>query len=367
MGRIVKINILMSNCIVGQMALTRDNRCAFQYDPEWLNNGFSISPFELPLKKEVLFAKRIPFDGNFGVFDDALPDGWGLLILDRFLKNRNIDTKDLSILDLLSYTGSNGRGALQFVPDLSESSDTNIQNFKNIEKNIDNILKTDSYTGQGIEELWKRGGSPGGARPKIFVTIDNEEWMVKFPAQYDSPDIGVKEYNYSLLAKKCGIEMTDTKMMENRYFATKRFDRKPGGIRIHTVSAAGLLGADYRLPSIDYLQLMQLTRILTQSDDELWKMFRLMTFNYLIGNKDDHAKNFSFLYDNNHWRLSPAYDILPSEGFNGYHTTTINNNINPIDKDLIEVAENSGLNVGKAVKVLSFQRDIIHTSGYPCI
>lgn len=191
--------------------------------------------------------------------------------------------------------------------------------------------------------------------------------MVKFPAQYDSPDIGVREYNYSILAKKCGLEMTDTKMMENKYFATKRFDRKPGGLRIHTVSAAGLLGADYRLPSIDYLQLMQLTRILTQSDDELWKMFRLMSFNYLIGNKDDHAKNFAFLYENNHWRLSPPYDLLPSEGFNGYHTTTINNNINPTDKDLIEVAEKSGLNAGKAAKVLSFQREIIHSSGYPCI
>lgn len=38
---------------VGILALTADHKAAFQYDEKWLENGFSISPFSLPLKKQV--------------------------------------------------------------------------------------------------------------------------------------------------------------------------------------------------------------------------------------------------------------------------------------------------------------------------
>ncbi len=58
----------------------------------------------------------------------------------------------------------------------------------------------------------------------------------------------------------------------------------------------------------------------------------------MIGNKDDHAKNFSFIFKDGSWRVSPAYDLLPSSGFNGQHTTTINGKGNPLMKDLLEVA-----------------------------
>ena len=81
-------------------------------------------------------------------------------------------------------------------------------------------------------------------------------------------------------------------------------------------------------------------------------MFRLMTFNYLIVNRDDHAKNFSFMYFNNQWHLSPGYDLLPSGGFNGYHTTSFNNSISPTDNDLIAIAEASGLNTSKAKSII---------------
>ena len=361
MSDISKVDIFLSGLHVGRIALTSDNLCAFQYTDNWLENGFSISPFELPLKKGVFFAKQKPFDGNFGIFDDSLPDGWGMLILDRYLKTKNINPKSLSILDLLSYTGSNGRGALSFVPDLSSSSNDDIVDIHDTAMWIDNLLSSNEYVGQSIEKLWERGGSPGGARPKIFIKTESGEWMVKFPAHYDSNNIGVTEYRYSILAKKCGIEMPETKILEDRFFAVKRFDRDIDGKRLHTASAAGLLGADYRIPSLDYLQLMQLTRILTGSEAEMWKMFRLMTFNYLIGNRDDHAKNFSFIYRGNQWHLSPAYDLLPSEGFNGYHTTSFNSSINPTDSDLLAVAEKSGINRNKAAKTLKEMKDTVNS------
>ena len=360
MNRVNRVIVSIDDSIVGQLALTTDAICAFQYNDEWLNNGFSISPFELPLQKGVFLAKRTPFNGNFGVFDDSLPDGWGMLLLDRLIRLKGYTPNTISILELLAFVGSNGRGALTFQPNYS-SVDTNEKiNFLSIESEINNLLSSDSSDNTSIEELWKRGGSPGGARPKIFAKFNDCEWLVKFPAKYDDSNIGKKEYNYSLLAKKCGIEMPETRLFENRFFGVKRFDRDIKGKRYHTVSAAGLLGADYRTPALDYVQLIKLTRILTSNESEAWKMFRLMTFNYLIGNKDDHAKNFSYIYKDNKWQLSPAYDLLPSDGFNGYHTTTFNGNITPSDKDIIQVAIKGGLDERKAKKTLEDIKGIIN-------
>lgn len=361
MNNIKKILIHIGDRAVGTIVLTSDMLCAFQYDEGWLKDGFSISPFELPLTKNVFIAKRAPFDGNFGVFDDALPDGWGMLILDRYLKSKGINTKDISVLDLMAYVGSTGRGALSFIPDYSSIANDKADLFQ-IESEIDNILSTDDSQGTAIENLWKRGGSPGGARPKVFINYQGYEWLVKFPAKHDPTDIGLIEYNYSLLAKECGIIMPETKLFENRFFGVKRFDRVDDGSRLHTITAAGLLGADYRQPSLDYIQLMKLTRILTNDEQELWKLFRIMCFNYLIKNKDDHAKNFTFIYYNNSWHLSPAYDLLPSNGFNGYHTTAFDGDIVPSEKSILRIAIKSGLEEKKAKKVLFYIKEIINTS-----
>ena len=358
MSKIKKVLIHYDDKTVGTIALTNDMLCAFQYDKQWIKEGFSISPFELPLNDNLFVAKKNPFDGNFGVFDDSLPDGWGMLILDRYLKSIGINPQDVSVLDLMAYVGSSGRGALSFNPDYSSASYDNY-NLLQIESEINDILSTNDYQGSSIENLWKRGGSPGGARPKVNINFNGCEWLVKFPAKYDNSDIGIIEYKYSLLAKKCDVKMSETALFENRFFGTKRFDRKDDGTRLHTVTAAGLLGADYGLPSLDYLQLMKLTALLTNEESELWKMYRLMCFNYLIENKDDHAKNFSFIYKDGSWKMSPAYDLLPSYGFNGYHTTSFDGDITPSEKSIMRIAIKSGLEEKKAKRVFSDMKTII--------
>ena len=194
-------------------------------------------------------------------------------------------------------------------------------------------------------------GSPGGARPKIFTRFEDKEWMVKFRAKRDSKRIGVDEYNYSLLAKKCGIEMPETRLFEEKYFGVERFDRTPSG-KLHVVSVAGLIGADYRLPSIDYTHIFQVCAVLTHSVAEMWKVYRLMVFNYLIDNKDDHAKNFAFIYRDGDWHFAPAFDLLPSDGINGFRTTSINDKIEPTKEDIIAVAVKAGLNEKKAIEIL---------------
>lgn len=357
MNEIKITEVFMNGIKVGQIALTPDALCAFEYEPAYLASGVSISPFNLPLKSGVFVAKRIPFNGGFGVFDDSLPDGWGNLILDRYLKSKGIDSTKLTLLQRLALIGSTGRGALEYRPDYSKSTTDEIINFDNLAAEAEKVLTTD-YNGETLDTLYKYGGSSGGARPKVFVKIDGKEWLVKFKATMDPDNIGKIEYNYSLLAKKCGINMPETKLFEEKYFGVERFDRSHSG-KIHTVSAAGLLNANYREPSLDYEALLKLCHILTRNMEEVYALFRLMAFNVAIKNRDDHAKNFSFQLINNEWKLSPAYDLLPSAGFNGYHTTTVNGNGEPTIKDMLVVGEKTGLNKHRANEIIQEINEII--------
>ena len=358
MNSIRQIEVIYANRVVGHLVLTKEGLCAFEYSTEWLTSGFSISPFELPLRSGVFIAKPRPFDGGFGVFDDCLPDGWGLLILDRYLQRQGINPRSLTLLDRLALVGSTGRGALEFRPDKSVVAKQDYADFEKLALEAEQILDSDDYAGKGIEEFQHRGGSPGGARPKIFARYEGKEWLVKFRTKQDLKRIGCEEYNYSILAKECGIEMPETRLFEDKYFGVERFDRTSSG-KLHVVSIAGLIGADYRIPSIDYSHIFQVCAALTHNVAELWKVYRLMVFNYLIENKDDHAKNFAFIYRDGEWHFSPAFDILPSDGMNGFHTTSINDSIEPTKDDLIAVAVKAGLNKKEAEEIfLSMKSDI---------
>ncbi|MBE0647607.1 MAG: type II toxin-antitoxin system HipA family toxin [Bacteroidales bacterium] len=339
---------------VGRLALTPDRFCAFEYSREWISNGFSLSPFHLPLKPGVMLARPTPFNGLFGVFNDSLPDGWGRLLMDRWLMSQNIDPNALSVLDRLSLVGKEGMGALSYTPSQCPGIEATSHPLRHYARQVEQLLGEEdagSYNTGLLEELLKLAGSSGGARPKVLVKIDGEEWLVKFRATVDPHNVGELEYHHSLLAKKAGILMPETTLFEGKYFGTHRFDRQ-GETRIHVHSAAGLLYASHRMPSLDYTELMKATMALTRDINEVARMFRLMVFNVLIGNKDDHAKNFSFIYDNNSWKLSPAYDLLPSSGFGGQHTTTVNGNGNPTLTDCLEVARITGFPVKRANEII---------------
>ena len=102
---------------VGRIAQTKEGLCAFEYDGAWLADGFSISPRSLPLEKRVFIAPRRPFDGNFGVFNDSLPDGWGQLLIDRMLAGKGLNPASVSLLDRLALVGTRGMGALEYQPE----------------------------------------------------------------------------------------------------------------------------------------------------------------------------------------------------------------------------------------------------------
>ncbi len=358
MNKVDILDILLNDVKVGRMTLTPNGLCAFEYAAEWVQTGFSISPFYMPLKTSVIIAKQNPFRGNFGVFDDSLPDGWGAFLLDRLLKTKGINPQQISVLERLALVGNNGRGALTYQPDKVLHFEPEIYSLERMEKEIEKFIASGGAA-NSLNTLYYYGGSSGGVRPKSFVRLDGKEWLVKFKAATDPEDIGQIEYNYAQLAQKCGIDMPETRLFDGKYFGVARFDREENG-RVHTVSAAGLLHADYRTPSLDYSSLLALTQQLTKNMEQVVDMFRRMVFNIVISNRDDHAKNFSFQYRNGHWCLSPAYDLLPSDGFNGFHTTTINGKGAPDLNDVLQIATEVGILHGNALNIINEITTICH-------
>ena len=88
MHKVKSIEVYYKDRLVGTMALYRGMLAAFEYSYEWLKDGFSISPFSLPLEQKVFIPRIDPCDGLFGVFSDSLPDGWGRLLVDRLMKKK---------------------------------------------------------------------------------------------------------------------------------------------------------------------------------------------------------------------------------------------------------------------------------------
>ncbi len=354
---IKKLDVFFREEKVGTLALGQNHTVAFQYGDDWVNNSFSISPLSLPLSYKVFVPKLHPFDGIFGVFDDCLPDGWGRLLTDRMLKSKGIEPLNLSSLGRLALSRKNAVGALNFKPCFDNDKELNTSNFDALAKECDKIFKDveiDDY-----DVVFQAGGSSGGARPKVHALIDGFPWIVKFGCSYDKPNIGEIEFRCNKMAQECGLDVPDFMLIPSKktsgYFASKRFDcvkNKASSIeKFHVVSAGGLLEASHRVPALDYEHLLKLTLKLTDSMAEVEKMFRLMVFNVKIGNKDDHAKNFSFIYNDvaSEWKLSPAYDLTPNEGIAGEHTTTVNGKGKGItNNDILEVAKRIGISSRKA-------------------
>ena len=366
MDRVNKVDVYYHDRKVGTMALIDNVQAAFEYDTEWLATGFSISPFSLPLRQGVFVPKIDPFDGLFGVFNDSLPDGWGRLLVDRLMRRNGLDPYTVGNLERLAIVGQSGMGALTYRPSIELIRSEGQKTLDAIAEECEKILNTSD---QGdLDYLFDHGGSSGGARPKILTTIDGEEWIVKFPSSEDSKDIGKQEYEYALCAKMCGIEMTEVRLLPSNkcggYFATKRFDRCGDGVedRIHMVTASGLLETSHRVPNLDYDILMKLTLKLTKSMEECEKLFRLMCFNVFAHNRDDHSKNFTYLYDeeNDRWLLSPAYDLTYSNSWGGEHATTVHGNgKNPGMVDILEVAKGIGINTKHAREIAGETEEIV--------
>ena len=339
---------------VGKLA-EQDGAILFQYTREFLESGINISPFKLPLSPEVKQDPKRTFDGLFGVFNDNLPDGWGLLLLARALRKKGSSLHACLPLQRLALVGLHGMGALEYSPAIDQADEAvSVTELDALAEESLRVLRDAPVDAAQLDRLIQLNGSFAGARPKILVNVtadhriaqqnkDGEPWIIKFHSAHEAPDTGLMEYKYSIAAREAGLDMPETHLFPSAtspgYFGVQRFDRVHSQ-KVHVHTACGLLHASHREPSLTYESLLRLTLLLTKDIREVLKMVRLMVFNVRSGNRDDHSKNFSFLLNKeNQWRMAPVYDLTPSEGINGEQTCMVNNKGKDItEKDFLAAA-----------------------------
>lgn len=328
----------------------------FEYSPEALSQYLELSPRHLKLRAQAYgdfpaHQMRLP-----GLVADALPDGWGLLLMDRLFRQRGIIPGPL---DRLAFMGDRAMGALSFAPPVDVQLHAENWSLLSLAQESQQVLAGKDT--KALLELLVTGGSPQGARPKALVQYDKttqqistlpdvagEPWLVKFQARGEHKEACAVEHVYAHMARACDIDMPETAYFDLSVkvaaFGIARFDRE-GDLRVPIHSLAGLLHADFRLPSLDYTTFLRATRMLTRDEREVQKAFARAVFNVICHNRDDHAKNFAYrLGRDRRWRLAPAYDLTFNDGPAGQHQTDVCGEAKIITRThLLTLAEQGGL------------------------
>ncbi|MBD0319814.1 MAG: type II toxin-antitoxin system HipA family toxin [Gemmatimonadetes bacterium] len=355
--------------VVGTLA-EQERRVYFEYDAGFLRSPLPISPFKLPPNPGLSEHADRAFAGVFGAFADSLPDGWGLLLMDRQFRSQGLDPRTLTALDRLAYIGTRGMGALTYHPPAGTEEEQELRiDLDALARQAERVLE--GSTEEVLPALRIAGGSPGGARPKVLVGVRDDgriisgtstlpagfrHFLVKFGSKEDPADIGAVEAAYALMAASAGIGVPVTRLFETpygRYFGAERFDRE-GNRRVHMHTLGGLLHASHRVPSMDYEGFLRATLMLTRDQRQVEEAFRRMVFNVLAHNRDDHVKNFSYLMDRDGaWRLAPAYDLVFSHGPGGEHTMAVAGEAaQPAVRDMLRVAEACDVDQRRARQVI---------------
>ena len=318
-----------SDVIVGELAQNQQGTF-FQYDPIYLQRWHSLSPFNLPFDNSLTQASKVPHAGLHGVFADSLPDGWGMLLMDRVLRQRGMSPHSITPMDRLAYIGKRGIGALHYTPAMDSENEDSLTEIATLGEQA--ALVFEGHTQEVLQALANAGGS-GGARPKALIYFDperpeqvftgergseNQAWLIKFTSANLAlgHDEGLCESAWLDMAKQCGIDVPEHKLFPQKsghtWLAVKRFDcveGVPGG-RHHMQTLCGLLDADFRQPSMDYEDLIKASQVLCQSPAVGHRQFLRAMFNLFAVNQDDHTKNWSFLMsDKGQWQPTPMYDV----------------------------------------------------------
>jgi serine/threonine-protein kinase HipA len=376
--------------LVSTTAITGRPQIVFEYSNEAKRRGLELSSYTLPLEGPQLrrgFASHQL--GLPGPVYDALPDGWGLLLMDRLFRRRGLNTARIGPLERLAYIGNNAIGAMSFEPMAPEGQAPQAHiPLELLAAEIQEVLKGDG--GEFLQALLLVGGSPQGARPKALVYRDPqtgafttavkqgfEAWLIKFPAKEEHPEVCAIEMVYAECLRMCGIQTPDTQhfILPNGLaaFASKRFDRLDGQ-RVPTQSLAAFTGADYQSPgALDYVNFLRATQMCTNDVREKAIAFERAVFNVAFNNRDDHPKNFAYIMSpSGAWQLAPAYDVTFCEGPGGYHQMDVMGEALEIDRDaMLRLADEAEVSVATAGGIIdracsvASQFAVIAESRYP--
>lgn len=332
----------------------------FEYSPEALHQGLELSPRHLKLRADAYagfpaYLHRLP-----GLVADALPDGWGMLIMDRLFRKIGRNPAALSPLDRLAFIGKRAMGALSFEPAEPLELPTEDVDLLSLAQGAQSLMS--GHDTDVLRSLVLMGGSPQGARPKVLVDYVpstgvmstaplalSHPWIVKFPARGEHKEVCALEDLYAAIARRCGLDVPETRVFDlDRKlagFGIARFDVE-AGLKVPIHSLAGALHVDFRLPSsVDYTTFLRATRFFTHDEREVQKAFERCVFNVIFHNRDDHPKNFSFRLDRDRlWHLAPCYDLTFSEGAGGEHQLDVCGEGRHIQRThLLELARQGGI------------------------
>jgi serine/threonine-protein kinase HipA len=348
----------------------------FEYSSQALNEGLDLSPRHLPLQKQAMghfpaHQWRLP-----GLFADSLPDGWGMLLMDRVFRKQGLRPEQCSPLDRLSFVGHRSMGALTYEPDTQAGEWLDAVDLMTLANETTLVLQGEDT--QALQRLALLGGSPQGARPKVLVFYDpatarvsttpmssGSGWLVKFQALGEHKEVCAVEAFYAQLARACGLEVPSTHVFDlgpkQAALGIERFDRA-NGLRVPIHSLAGFLNADFRIPSaVDYTTFLRATRMITRDEREVQKAFERAVFNVLFHNRDDHAKNLAYRMDaQRHWKLAPCFDLTYNEGPGGEHQMDVCGEGRHIGRShLIQLAQQGGVDVRWAEQRLDAMLDVV--------
>lgn len=379
----------------------------FQYEPKFIQKGWDLSPIKMPIAQ----GSRIysfpelrkgrnetedAFKGLPGLLSDALPDKYGNKLINTWLAQQGRPENSMNPVEKLCFIGARGMGALEFEPaqiktgtkSFSIELDSLVEVAKKIlherEAFLSNLNKDEE---KAMMEILKIGTSAGGARPKAVIAYNPktgevrsgqgyapkgfEHWLLKLDGvsgeQFgESSGWGRVEYAYYLMATDCEIEMSECQLLEENgraHFMTKRYDREDN-FKHHIQSLCGLQHYDFNdMYGYSYEQVFQTMRLLRLTYPEAEKMFRIMVFNVIATNYDDHTKNFScILKKNEQWRLAPAYDLCfsfdPSNHWVSKQTLSVNGKrIGIAKEDLLTIAKDN--NIKKGAKIIEDINSIV--------
>jgi serine/threonine-protein kinase HipA len=353
---------------------------AFRYTPEFRTTGIELAPLRMPLKEDRTFLftdlpeatyRRLP-----ALLSDALPDDFGNALVDRYMADQGIPSTDVTALDRLAYLGNRAMGALQFRPTRGAHAKTStpIELGRLVEQArqaMHGAAQGDDDTYAALRSIIDVGTSAGGARAKAVIAWNPvtqeirsgqvtpppgfEHWLLKFDGMGadrelgDSQNYGRIEYAYFLMARAAGIDMMESRLLEERgraHFMTRRFDRDADERRYHIQTLCAMDHLDFRRKGTNaYAQLFLVIDALNLDYEAREQAFRRMTFNAMARNCDDHTKNFAFRLRQGHaWEIAPAYDVTfahnPPGDWTNQHLMSVNGKFRDIARaDLLAEAE----------------------------
>jgi serine/threonine-protein kinase HipA len=300
----------------------------FRYDPEYLAapDAFPLDPLHLPLAAKIFDADR-PHSGVHGVFEDSLPDDWGRRIMARRF---HLGRTEQRVPHLLQLLGDQGLGALIYADKGKPMLMAPGVSCRHLEELaiLAGKFEADpmSVADDELSILFQAGSSPGGARPKALVYDENGAYLAKFASTRDHLDVVGLEAAAMDLARQAGIKTAETSLLmlgSRKCLLVKRFDVNPAGGRNHLISMQTLLATDGYY-NAGYRELAEkLRHISAVPQADLRMLYRQMVFNVMVGNTDDHLKNFFMLHGERGWALSPAFDLTPNIGSNQEHVLRI--------------------------------------------